>query len=344
MRKAIPYKIIGGLKFYQRKEIKDMLAYISLIKNPADRISFERSINIPKRGIGKQTIEKLFTLADEGNVNIIELLLKTDKESKLINASKMSVLKEFTRLIKEFQKYSENCTVAQIIQAVYQKSGYELMLSREGENGQVRHENIQELLTVASKYENEEDGLERFLEEVALISQTDRDLEARDVVPMMTLHSAKGLEFKNVFIVGVEEGLIPHSRASLNEIEMEEERRLCYVGITRAKQRAYMIFTSSRNIYGANQISTRSRFLDEINKDLLEQINLSKDCLFSDIESVFGEDYQGEKTGFRDGDRVNHPDFGQGIVIGQDSNLITVAFPKIGIKKLAKRVAPLEKI
>jgi DNA helicase-2/ATP-dependent DNA helicase PcrA len=219
------------------------------------------------------------------------------------------------------------------------------MLSKEGEEGQARHENIQELLTVAGKYESQEgDGLESFLEEVALISQSDRDLEAKDVVPMMTLHSAKGLEFKNVFIVGVEEGLIPHSRATFNELEMEEERRLCYVGITRAKERAYMIFTSRRNIYGATQISVRSRFLDEIDQTLIEQVSLAEDYLHSSIEDAFNEKKNNQIDGLQDGERVSHPDFGNGVVVSQDENLITVVFPEIGIKKLAKRVAPLKKL
>lgn len=345
MREVIPYKIIGGLKFYQRKEIKDILAYIYLIKNPADRVSFERAINIPRRGIGKQTIEKIFDQADTNNLNLLDMLVDLDQKDSSVNASKILILKEFGKLIMRLRDYSKNHGVAQVIQKTYRDSGYEFMLSKEGEEGQVRHENIQELLTVAGKYEvQEENGLESFLEEVALISQSDRDLEAKDVVPMMTLHSAKGLEFKNVFIVGVEEGLIPHSRATLNESEMEEERRLCYVGITRAKERAYMIFTSSRNIYGANQISIRSRFLDEIDQTLIRQVSLVEDYLYSNIEDTFNENKNNQINGFQDGERVSHPDFGNGIVVGQDENLITVVFPEIGIKKLAKRVAPLKKL
>ncbi|MDD3607607.1 MAG: 3'-5' exonuclease [Candidatus Moranbacteria bacterium] len=345
MRESIPYKIIGGLKFYQRKEIKDILAYIYLIKNPADRVSFERAINIPKRGIGKQTIEKIFDWADTKKIALLGALINLDQKNSPVNAVKTQILKEFGKLIMRLADYSKNHGVVQTIQKTYQDSGYELMLSKEGEEGQARHENIQELLTVAGKYESQEgDGLESFLEEVALISQSDRDLEAKDVVPMMTLHSAKGLEFKNVFIVGVEEGLIPHSRATFNELEMEEERRLCYVGITRAKERAYMIFTSRRNIYGATQISVRSRFLDEIDQTLIEQVSLAEDYLHSSIEDAFNEKKNNQIDGLQDGERVSHPDFGNGVVVSQDENLITVVFPEIGIKKLAKRVAPLKKL
>lgn len=342
MVKSIPYKIIGGVKFYQRKEIKDLLAFLFFINNPFDKISFERIVNLPKRGIGSKTVQNILTIADENKNNILEAIDKISENNGFnIQSGKVKELVDFKNFIKSMAIFVKENSVSQIIQTIYQKSGYEMMLSKEGEEGQIRHENIMELLTVANKYDDE-NGLQSFLEEVALISQADRDLEIQEVVPFMTLHSAKGLEFHTIFIVGMEEGLLPHNRAMLNEKEMEEERRLCYVGITRAQQKAYLTFTNARNIYGSTQISIKSRFLEEIDTDLIEEKVISRHSFGGEI-TIENNFLNVDKNLFKDGERVKHPKFGEGIVVGQDANLISIVFPQIGIKKIAKSVNILKK-
>ncbi len=344
IREEIPYKIIGGVKFYQRKEIKDILAFLFLVNNPFDKVSFERIVNLPRRGIGDKTIEKIFYLAETKRKNFLEVIKEIEKEEGCYNIqpAKVKSLNDFRKLIASLSAYAKENPVSKIIQKTYQESGYETALSKQGEEGQVRHENIQELLTVANKYDDEQNGLQAFLEEVALVSQADRDLEAQDAVPLMTLHSAKGLEFDTVFIVGMEEGLLPHNRAMLNEKEMEEERRLCYVGITRAQRQAFLLFTNARNIYGSTQISIKSRFLDEIEPALIEERRLEN--FFFESEEYDAKEERGEanKEKFPDGAKVIHPDFGNGIVVGQDENLLSIVFAKAGLKKIAKSSEVLE--
>jgi DNA helicase-2/ATP-dependent DNA helicase PcrA len=354
LKKGIPYRIVGGVKFYQRKEIKDVLAYLYFLRNPNDEVSFERIINLPPRGLGKKTVERVIQVFRAGDENLVEVLSNGLELSKAgMNQAKIDSLQKFADLVNKAKKKQEELSVSELLDFLYNESGYRQMLMKEGEEGEVRHENVQELLTVAKKFdEDREGGVDAFLEEIALVSQADRDLNEEEAVFMMTIHSAKGLEFNRIFIVGAEEGLFPHSRAVMNEKEMEEERRLCYVGITRAKEKAYMLFTQRRNIYGSTQSSVKSRFLEEINSDLIEESYSSGES--GDIFEGFYEEEtlevdDGEESGqagrdsFEDGDRVLHPDFGEGIVISQDDNLITVAFPKTGLKKLAKQVAPLSK-
>ncbi len=344
IREEIPYKIIGGVKFYQRKEIKDILAFLFLVNNPFDKVSFERIINLPRRGIGDKTIEKIFSLTEAKKTSLLEVIGKIEEEAGRYNIqpAKVQSLADFKKFIENLTAYAKENPVSKTIQRAYQKSGYEAMLSKQGEEGQIRHENIQELLTVANKYDDEQNGLQAFLEEVALVSQADRDLEAQDAVPLMTLHSAKGLEFDTVFIVGMEEGLLPHNRAMLNEKEMEEERRLCYVGITRAQRQAFLLFTNARNIYGSTQISIKSRFLDEIEPALIEERRLENFFFESEEYDAKEEGRGANKEKFPDGAKVIHPDFGNGIVVGQDENLLSIVFAKVGLKKIAKSSEVLE--
>jgi len=322
MKASVPYKIVGGLKFYQRKEIKDIVAYLYFINNPKDRISFERIINEPKRGLGGKTIEKILALISKYEDDILETLknLATEKEQGNIQLppAKIKDLGEFAKMIKEFKKYSETNTPRKLIEKVYEEVGYRAMLDKMGDEGAGRQENILELLTVAREYDETSEqslafeqneverkaellasddnntekfseaaphlrsaqaeerlqnfsSLQKFLEDVTLVSQTDRDLDFQEMVPLMTMHSAKGLEYKVVFVVGVEEGLFPHSQATMDNNEMEEERRLCYVAITRAKEKLYFIYTNTRNIYGSRQTSIKSRFIDEIDSKFFEE-------------------------------------------------------------------------
>ncbi len=324
MKASVPYKIVGGLKFYQRKEIKDIVAYLYFINNPKDRISFERIINEPKRGLGGKTVEKILDLIPKYEDNILETLKNLEKEKEDGNlqlpSTKIKDLKEFTKMIEEFKKYAQENSPKKLIEKVYNDTGYKLMLDKMGDEGAGRQENILELLTVAGEYnehsfeskvENQKSKvddtekqqiitftqempevenlslLQKFLEDVTLVSQTDRDLNFQEMVPLMTIHSAKGLEYKIVFVVGVEEGLFPHSRATLDDQEMEEERRLCYVAITRAKQKLYFIYTNTRSIYGSRQTSIPSRFIDEIDDKYFEE--KESENLLAETNSVFGE-------------------------------------------------------
>ncbi len=423
MKAGMPYKIIGGLKFYQRKEIKDIVAYLYFINNPKDRVSFERIVNEPKRGLGGKTIQKVIELSDEYEGNILKTLGKlfvAKGEGNLnLPDGKIKDLENFGKMIEKFKKYSQKNHPRKLIEKVYKETGYEAMLDKMGDEGAGRQENILELLTVAGEYElpleskvdptslkfrgtrsqkssqatevvqdkkvqsQTEEAffnhpgvgggslLQKFLEDVTLVSQTDRDLEFQEAVPLMTIHSAKGLEYKVVFVVGTEEGLFPHSRATMDNQEMEEERRLCYVAITRAKEKLYFIHTTMRNIYGSTQTSIKSRFIDEVDDEFfdirqpeitLESGNSGLSGNKNNFDDDWGDDFSSEfsdawedvieieeedkieeNNQWADGDKVSHKEFGEGIVVSNDEEIITVAFAGVGVKKLSKNLVKLKK-
>ncbi|OGI35472.1 MAG: hypothetical protein A2259_02495 [Candidatus Moranbacteria bacterium RIFOXYA2_FULL_43_15] len=374
LRNSIPYRIIGGVKFYQRKEIKDIVAYLRLINNFSDEVSLERIINEPRRGIGSVTLSNWVALAKSNSSDLISCGLaisnfqfpiskqiqnsndKISNSSLRIPSAKIDSILKFCEFIERMSGVKHKLQLTDLIQKVFIESGYEKSLLDGTEEGQTRHENVQELLTVAKKYDEYEgeEGLNLFLEEVALIADTDKIDQASDAVHLMTLHSAKGLEFKIVFIVGLEEGVLPHSRSMLNPSEMEEERRLMYVGVTRAKEKVYLLFTSERNIFGSTQINPPSRFLEDVPEHLItrnvelgtwnvkhETQNVDRgmrDKIASDARSTVGA------TRFKDGDRVSHEVFGEGMIVASQGEIITVAFGKAGLKKLSASIAPLRKI
>lgn len=369
LRNSMPYRIIGGVKFYQRKEIKDIIAYLRLINNFNDEVSLERVINEPKRGIGKVTLGNWINISRNQNSNLIETGSNI-QNSKLetiskpaspaggfkIQNSKFEAIVKFSDFIKRMAELSGKKKLTDLIQKVYTESGYEKYVLDGTDTGQARHENVQELLTVAQKYDDYAgaEGLSLFLEEVALIADTDNIDQASEAVHLMTLHSAKGLEFKVVFIVGLEEGIMPHSRSMLDPSQMEEERRLMYVGITRAKEKVYLIFTVERNIYGSTQINPPSRFLDDIPEHLLEnhEDGITKQEMQGaqrETRNVKRDDDNASRStlhasGFKDGDLVRHATFGEGRIVASQSDIITVAFKTAGLKKLSVSIAPLEKI
>ncbi|HBO16635.1 MAG: ATP-dependent DNA helicase PcrA [Candidatus Moranbacteria bacterium GW2011_GWE2_35_2-] len=347
LRNNIPYRIIGGLKFYQRKEIKDMIAYLRLIQNGADYISLERVINEPKRGIGKATLSKWIAYAKKNGKNFISVGLNLNKDCGL-NDSKIESITKFCEFIERMREYKGKIKIADFIEKVFIESGYEKSLSNLGSDGEIRIENIRELLSVAGKYGQEltEQMLELFLEEVALASDTDKIEQRENSVHLMTLHSAKGLEFPVVFIVGLEEGILPHSRSMLGGEEMEEERRLMYVGITRAMQRVYLIFTHIRMIFGSNQANPPSRFLNDIPAYL---VNNNQDIIIdskkNNLESQENDDIKKQQSvGYKDGQRVKHKEFGEGVIISISGDTATVVFPKRGIKRLPLLSTPLSKM
>ncbi|MFA6183894.1 MAG: UvrD-helicase domain-containing protein [Parcubacteria group bacterium] len=342
---SVPYRIIGGIKFYQRKEVKDILAYLRLIQNPNDSISLERIINEPKRGIGKVTLSKWISFAKNKKLNLISSGLKLKNEREFNNKKALAIF-NFCNLIKEAGQLKEKLTLSQLIKKIFKLSGYEKALENLGEEGEIKIENIRELLSVSQKYKNDlaTDSIDVFLEEVALASDTDKIDQDKNSVHLMTLHSAKGLEFPIIFITGLEEGILPHSRSMLNQKEMEEERRLMYVGITRAKEKVYLLFTTLRTIFGSTQSNSPSRFLDDISPHLLENFSESEDNFLKKLFTQTSSSKNEIPRKYSDGEKVFHTEFGQGIIISSDKEIVTVVFKNVGIKKLSLLHANLKKI
>ncbi len=349
LKHSIPYRIVGGIKFYQRKEVKDIIAYMRLVQDGNDFVSLERAINEPRRGIGAATLAKWVSFARENGMDFITAGLKIKKDSGIAQ-SKVDAIVEFCDFINQMKDLGMKINLSSLIQQVFKGSGYENMLDKMGEEGEVRTENIQELLSVAKKYKSETaiESISTFLEEVALASDTDSIDQEQNSVHLMTLHSAKGLEFPVIFIAGLEEGILPHSRSMLSSNEMEEERRLMYVGVTRAEEKVYLLFTNMRTIFGSTQSNPPSRFLDDIPSHLLEETVVPD---FKYASAGNKKDYENsaninkaKNKSFKDGDRVRHSEFGEGMVISNQDNILTIAFRNTGIKKLSADHAPLEKI
>ena len=340
---GLPYRIIGGVKFYQRKEVKDIISYLRLIQNFNDGVALERIINEPKRGIGAATLGKWTTAARENGLNAVDFGLQLARYGLAVAKSKADAIAKFAEFIKRMADVRDKLILTDLIQKVFIESGFEKQLLDGTEEGETRHENVRELLTVAKKYdefENEE-GLKLFLEEVALIADTDNVDQQKEAVHLMTLHSAKGLEFRIIFIAGLEEGILPHSRSMLDASEMEEERRLMYVGITRAKEKVYLLFTGERNIFGTTQVNAPSRFLDDIPAALIEQYEAK---VINYVEKKIATPrFVIHNSKFKDGDRVQHALFGNGLIVATQVNIITVAFSGAGLKKLDVTIAPLKK-
>ena len=266
----VPYKIVGGVKFYARQEIKDIIAYLRLIQNPNDAVSFERIVNIPLRGIGKTTTEKIIAEKRVKKKDIIETILSYNNDN--LTSDKIKKLKQFAEIIRTGQARSLGMKTLDFLDDLIKSIGFEKYIKDGTEEGARRWENVLELFSALEKYKDlkAHEGLKIFLEDVALTADIDNMDSAHNAVTLMTLHSSKGLEFDAVFIVGLEEGLLPHSR-SLNEpAEMEEERRLCYVGMTRAKKKIYLLFAQTRKIFGSIQANYPSRFISDIPEHLLE--------------------------------------------------------------------------
>lgn len=383
MKQKISYRIIGGIKFYQRKEVKDIVGYLRLIHNLSDEISLERVINEPRRSLGDVTLKKWLEIAREKNMNFIELGLR----SAVINdpllgkfaSSKLDAIAKFCEFIMRMREIKDKIPLPDFIEKVFKESGYEAVLLKEGIEGEERWKNVRELISVAQKYdkkekEENEDQLAAFLEEVALSSDVDNIDQNQEAVHMMTLHSSKGLEFPVVFIVGLEEGILPHSRSQLAYEEMEEERRLMYVGLTRAKEKIYLLFTRQRTIFGSTQMNPPSRFLDDIPENLTEKIERKKnpfgDFEFLDMQTHDASNFQFSNSNFqkkskakfpnsqkesrdtnkktkvtlKDGEKVKHPEFGEGVIISSMGDTLVVAFKKVGIKRLSKDYAKLKKV
>jgi len=341
LRFSLPYRIIGGVKFYQRKEIKDAVAYLRLIKNFSDELSLKRILDESTKGIGEITLKKWLRFSHLNNMDPVAAGKKIDESSGL-NPAKISEIKKFCDFINLGRIKSREEKLSRLLEFVITQSGYEKKLLDGTAENLARQENLRELLTVAQKYDSRAGaaGLELFLEEVALSSETDDIGKDAEAIHLMTLHSAKGLEFRFVFIAGLEEGLFPHSRSFLNESEMEEERRLMYVGVTRAKEKVYLLFTRERNIFGSVQANPPSRFLGDIPEHLIDNHRRNR---FPEIKINYKEK-KSAKHSFKDGDRIRHEKFGPGLIIASAGDTLTVAFSQIGLKKISASIAPIKKI
>ncbi|BDG33697.1 DNA helicase PcrA [Parageobacillus thermoglucosidasius] len=359
LKSNIPYQIVGGLKFYDRKEIKDILAYLRVIANPNDDISLLRIINVPKRGIGASTLDKIVNYASENELSVFEAL--GELEHIGLSARIVASLLEFRRMLEQWGQLQEYVSVTELVEEVLDKSGYREMLKAENTlEAQSRLENIDEFLSVTKHFENvsEDKSLIAFLTDLALISDIDQlndaDGEDGDAVVLMTLHSAKGLEFPVVFLIGMEEGIFPHSRSLEDEDEMEEERRLAYVGITRAEEELFLTSAQMRTLFGYTNMNAVSRFIHEIPEELVERVNkrtawapAGKQTAFRKMAVASSTD--GETVPWKVGDKVEHKKWGIGTVVsvrgeGEDKEL-DIAFPSpVGIKRLLAKFAPITKV
>ncbi len=357
----IPYRLVGSSGFYGRKEIKDILAYLRIIQNPLDEVSLMRVVNEPKRGVGNRTIEKLQVMADEHSISLFEMIGKAYKED-LISGKARVGLKEFYDAVNLYVEDKDNYEVTDILNGIYADSGYKKVLEVENTlESQGRMDNIGELLSAVAEYQldNDEASLGGFLESISLMSDIDRMDDDEIGVTMMTLHSAKGLEFPIVFLVGMEEGLFPSGRAFDNELDMEEERRLCYVGITRAEKELFISSASQRMLFGYRKDALESRFIDEIPEALIERLNerkstKSKSKSNADFLSKGMSPKKFEKTVKAEvlkmvnaGMHVKHKIFGNGTIVsvsGKDNKMATIAFENQGIKNLHIDYAPLVEV
>jgi len=370
LSQGISYRVVGGLKFFNRKEIKDIIAYLRVIYNPQDGVSLRRIINTPTRGIGATTISKLEELATARNLSLYEMLGWAEEAG--LAARALNAIRGFSEIMRKLRELAQTATITALTQAVIEQSGYEAALVEEGSvQSRTRLENIRELLSATMEIEAEAEdeeskSLRAFLENAALLTDADTTKEDDDAVTLMTLHAAKGLEYPAVFVSGLEEGVFPMVRALTGgtPAELEEERRLCYVGLTRAQEHLYCTMADSRTIFGNTNYNSPSRFLKSIPEYLLEQVDGSmlasgtkelswerSDITISPaVQVILAKAKPDDTDGFRAGDRVNHNTFGEGMVLaiqgsGEQAK-VTVHFkrPGIGVKTIVLAYAPLEKL
>ena len=334
LKSGIPYKVIGSYYFYQRKEIKDLLCYLKLISNPNDDVALRRVINVPKRGIGQTSIQKIEDSAARLNTGMFDCL-ETPKELA------------FKQLIIDLRKEAESLSLTELIDTVLDKSGMKRELEEDKSlENELRLDNLEEFKSITATFEERTGSvnLEDFLEEVSLVADMEEHKENDNGVTLMTIHSAKGLEFEVVFLIGMEEGIFPHQNSLYDPKEIEEERRLCYVGITRAKQRLILTNAKRRILYGKEQVNPPSRFIDEIDRDLLD---IPNDRMLEPekikVESMYKD--ASDTEGFKAGDVIMHTIYGRGVVVGVDDTFVTVVFQKrYGIKKLMKNHKSIRKV
>ena len=334
LKENLPYRVVGSFYFYSRKEIKDLIAYLRLIHNYKDNVSLLRVINTPKRGIGLKTIENLTRIADDNEISLYEAI-SSGKEL------------EFKNLIERLREVSENLTLTELIDKVLDASGMKKELETEGSlESEVRLENLEEFKSITKSFEEREGliSLEEFLLEISLISDVEEYKDDPNRISLMTVHSVKGLEYNHVFVIGMEEGIFPHMNSLMESSDVEEERRLMYVAITRAKDDLHLVNARRRTLFGKEQINPVSRFLNEINKDLIET-NVKEEFKKEEQKIEVGEMFREEDVDYQVGDYVYHETFGTGKVVEVTNTLVSVAFKHPhGIKKLMKNHKKLSKV
>lgn len=345
---GIPYRVVGGVRFYDRKEIKDIMAYLRIIFQPEDRVSFERIVNVPARGVGTKSVQNFFEWQGANGFSLYDALTRVETCSMLTPKARKS-LSELADILASLRILVDEASVSGLVDSLLRRIDYFHAIDDGSPQGEARAENVRELLSVAREYE--ELGLAGFLEEVSLVSDLDSADFNGDAVTLMTLHAAKGLEFPVVFMTGLEETIFPHSRALYDQSEMEEERRLCYVGMTRAREELYMVYATSRMLYGGVQHNPPSRFLSEIDAEF--QTGDSYEPAYKFGQSG-GNDYNQSQDEYNQepryipelntGDSVRHQTFGAGTVVDIDGDTVTVYFRGKGARKLNVAFAPLEKI
>jgi DNA helicase-2/ATP-dependent DNA helicase PcrA len=342
IRGGVPYKLVGATRFYERREIKDALAYLRLIHNPQDAVSLGRIINVPRRAIGQKTMGQLESWAESHGVSLFGALqMLRDHEDAPVGPRGRASLLKFLGLLEEFIAVRQELSVLELLDLVLDLTGYGSYVRDGSQEGEERWENLNELRAVAKEYSSlpVEESLTTFLEEVALVSEVDNLEEQVQASCLLTLHMAKGLEFPVVFIVGLEEGVLPHNRSMETPEELEEERRLFYVGITRAKERLYLLHTFRRTLFGRDELSEPSRFLGDIPADLYQRRGFT--------EKAVARPERPTTTQFHDGDRVRHPLFGEGVVLSSkalsDDEEVTVVFESAGVKRCLAGYSGMEK-
>ena len=360
VRSGIPYTIFGGHKFYDRMEIKDSIAYLSVIANHDDNVRLERIINVPKRGIGATTVETAKTIADALGVSLFQVFKTSDEYDKLKRSSQKLI--EFTQMIENFSDLLSRESISSVFQTVLMETGYPESLASDKEKYEERLQNLDELNSTLIKFSNEnpEADLSDFLEEIALMTDIDNYNETDEKVVLMTLHASKGLEFPVVFIPGLEEGVFPGMQSMYDPSEIEEERRLAYVGVTRAKEKLYLLNTKSRMIFGSTKYNPPSRFLNELPMECCENLVKPKKPIQNKyvqqnkpdkpVSRGFSVGIQTQKSTekFMVGEEVVHRVFGRGMILslkpmGNDT-LMEIAFDKVGTKKIMANMGAVKKV
>jgi DNA helicase-2/ATP-dependent DNA helicase PcrA len=368
---GIPYRIVGGQRFYDRKEIKDLMAYLRVIFQPEDRISFSRAVNIPSRGVGEKTLDNFFRWQRDNGMSLLQALTEVQTCDQ-ITAKAMKGLYEFGEMLATMRSIMEDASPGELIESLIRRIDYYGYLSDGTPQAESHVENVKELLSVAQNYQDQ--GMDVFLEEVSLVSDVDQADFEGNAVTLMTLHASKGLEFPAVFMVGMEETVFPSSRSLYDAFQMEEERRLCYVGMTRAREELYMIYASGRMLFGSVQHNPPSRFLSEVDAKFAPSDNSigfsgdsyaattlrgpeggasapqapvpykSSDEVWVDTSATDGIDEPRYVPDLNEGDKVRHQLFGVGTIVEMDGENATIYFKGKGAKKLNISFAPLDKL
>ena len=331
LKANIPYKVVGSIYFYKRKEIKDLLAYLNVIYNSNDDVNLLRIINVPKRKIGTKTIENL-----ENQASILgQSIYDTIESGKEL---------EFKKIIEDIKEKKDNMSLTELIDYVLDKTGMkDELVSEKTLESEVRLENLEEFKSITKSFEEEKGvvSLEEFLDELSLVSDVTEYKDNTEVVTLMTVHSSKGLEFNNVFVVGLEEGIFPHSNSFDSSNDLEEERRLFYVAVTRARDNLWLINSKKRLLYGLDLVNPVSRFINEIDEDLIERENPDKE----DIKVFTKENMINTNEEYKVGEKIKHDTFGIGVIVSVDKSILSIAFPHpIGIKTLMKGHKSIKKL